>query len=153
MDKLTEEQWEKIIKKEGCAFKELYKVRGEYANTPMYLRVYISLLAKQEVFDDMNKILHPYKNKPEPKGYPLDSYSHKEYEDLKQRHLSTLQKAKELNSDYEATPKVCPTDRICSFTKNCKDKVHDCPHVETSNHCEGHCWRGTSEGHCWHGTM
>mgnify|MGYP001565059287 FL=1 len=56
MDNLTENQWKKIIKKEGCAFEELYKVRGKYANTPLYLRLYISLLAKQEVFDDIWKI-------------------------------------------------------------------------------------------------
>ena len=87
--------------------------------------------AKQEVFDDIDKILHPYKNKPEPKGYPLDSYSHKEYEDLKQRHLSTLPKAKELNSDYEVTPKVCSrcNNRQCIavFDKGKFRKMIDCP--------------------------
>ena len=55
MDNLTEEQWKKIIKKEGCAFEPLWKVRRIYANTPMYLRVYISLLAKKEVFDDLEE--------------------------------------------------------------------------------------------------
>lgn len=35
--------------------------------------------------------------------------------------------------------------RVCSFTENCKDDVHDCPHVEASNHCECHCWHGEIE--------
>ena len=61
-------------------------------------------LAKQEVFDDIEKIeclqvceVHNQAL------YLCDSYKK-----FKQRHLSTLPKAKELNSDYEATPKVCP---------------------------------------------
>jgi len=45
------------------------------------------LEAKKEVFDDMDKILHPFEKKPEPRGYPLDSYTHKEYEKLKKEHL------------------------------------------------------------------
>ena len=53
MENLTEKQWKQIIKKEGCAFNPLYKTRGEYANLPMYMRVYISLLAKKEVFDEI----------------------------------------------------------------------------------------------------
>ena len=51
MDNLTEEQWKLIIKKEGCAFQPLYKVRGEYANLPAYMRVYVSLLARKDMFD------------------------------------------------------------------------------------------------------
>ena len=63
MDNLTEEKWEKIIKKEGCASNPLYKTRGEYANLHMYLRVYISQLVKREVFEDLvNNIddIHPF---------------------------------------------------------------------------------------------
>ena len=56
MDKLTEEQWKRIIKKEGCWYKPLWKVRGEYANLPFYMRLYIELKAKNEVFDEIDKI-------------------------------------------------------------------------------------------------
>ena len=62
MDNLTEKQWKEIIKKEGCAFKELYKVRSEYANTPMYLRVYISLLAKNGMAKKLSLINWVRKN-------------------------------------------------------------------------------------------
>ena len=54
---MTEEEWKKIIKKEGCAFNPLWKTKGEYANLPMYIRLYISLLAKKEVFDDKGEHL------------------------------------------------------------------------------------------------
>ena len=38
---MNEKQWESIIKKEGCAFKPLYKVRHEFANMPHYMYIYI----------------------------------------------------------------------------------------------------------------
>ena len=62
--------------------------------------------AKQEVFDELDKDFV--------KDDCVCQYHITEYEKIKQRHLSTLQKAKELNSDYEATPKVCP---------NCKEEI------------------------------
>ena len=31
---------------------------------------------------------------------------------------------------------------ICSFTADCETEVHNCPHVEVSNHCKDHCWHG-----------
>ena len=73
-------------------------------------------LAKQEVFDDIEKIeclqvceVHNQAL------YLCDSYKK-----FKQRHLSTLPEAKELNSDYEATLKVCPRckSQKVSFSEN-----------------------------------
>ncbi len=37
------------------------------------------------------------------------------------------------------------TRHICSFTEKCLEEVHDCPHVEVSNHCESHCWHGDNK--------
>ena len=85
MDNLTEEQWKEIIKRKGCVFKELYKVRGEYANTPLYLRVYISLLAKQEVFDDIEDILENYRG-------VYSKIDIDKFNALRKNHLSTFQK-------------------------------------------------------------
>lgn len=41
--------------------------------------------------------------------------------------------------------KINDVNQICSFTENCKDKVHKCPYVEASNHCDCHCWHGDME--------
>ena len=100
MDNLTEKQWKYIIKREGCAFKELYKVRGEYANIPLYMRFYISLLAKQEIFDNIKKvnIAHRF----------LDEYN-PYYQKIKQRHLSTSKQ--EIKSFFDRLECSIKTDR------------------------------------------
>lgn len=55
MDDLTDNQWKKIIKKNGCKFNPLHIVRGEYADTPLYLRLYIELLERKKIFEILNR--------------------------------------------------------------------------------------------------
>ena len=62
MDNLTEDDWKKIIKEEGCAYQQLGEVRSLYANTPPYLRVYISLLAKKDIEEWLMKEVNSLPN-------------------------------------------------------------------------------------------
>jgi len=56
--KVDEKRFIQLCKEEGCFSPPYYRVLGEYANTPEYIRLFCEELGREGVIREIEKIMH-----------------------------------------------------------------------------------------------